>query len=321
LQAIALPGWSGLRMGDALEYLFGAAAFVPHGYCLLWRPDLVAMHAVADAVTAIAYFSIPAAILVFVSRRPDLDHPGLAALFATFILACGITHVADLTTLWWPIYGIEGMAKAVTALASIVTAVAVWRLLPKALTVPSLAQLHSANDELRAEVARRAAAEEASAAARDDLEAQVAARTAELAQTNARLEAEITERCRAEKAAREGETRFAVIAQSLRLAVEATDLGIWDVDAATGSRRWSDELKAILRLTPDQEADYVLFASLIHPYDRDWVSERYRRAYDSAGAGRYCAQFRIRRGDNGAEHWVEATGRVHSTSRVVRFAP
>ena len=243
-------------MGATLDYLLGAAAFVPHGYCLLWRPDLVALHAVADGVTAIAYFSIPAAILVFLSRRPDLDYPGLAALFATFILACGLTHVADLLTLWWPIYGLEGLMKAVTATASIITAVVVWRLIPHALVVPSPAQLRQANEGLRAEVSRRSAAEEALAAARDGLEAQVAARTAELGQANARLEAEVAERFRAEQAARDGEARLGIVAQSLRLAVEATDLGIWDVDAVTGSRHWSDEQKAILGLAPDRQADH-----------------------------------------------------------------
>lgn len=42
-------------MGQVVEYLFGAASFLPHGYCLLWRPDLVAIHAVADGLTAAAY--------------------------------------------------------------------------------------------------------------------------------------------------------------------------------------------------------------------------------------------------------------------------
>jgi hypothetical protein len=46
-------------MRDVLEYLFGAASFVPHGYCLLWRPDLVAMHAISDGAIALSYFSIP----------------------------------------------------------------------------------------------------------------------------------------------------------------------------------------------------------------------------------------------------------------------
>jgi hypothetical protein len=30
-------------MQGILDYLFGAASFMPHGYCLLWRPDLVAL--------------------------------------------------------------------------------------------------------------------------------------------------------------------------------------------------------------------------------------------------------------------------------------
>ena len=110
-------------MGDALEWLLGAASFVPHGYCLLWRPDLVALHALSDTATALAYFSIPAAILAFCHKRRDLDFPGLAILFATFILGCGLTHVTDLLTLWWPIYGAEGLAKAATATVSLLTAV------------------------------------------------------------------------------------------------------------------------------------------------------------------------------------------------------
>ena len=49
-------------MTDILSYLFGAASFVPHGYCLLWRPDLVALHAVSDGLIALAYVAIPIAM-------------------------------------------------------------------------------------------------------------------------------------------------------------------------------------------------------------------------------------------------------------------
>jgi hypothetical protein len=42
-----------------VEYLFGASSFVPRGYCLLWRPDLVAMHALSDGVIAASYFPFP----------------------------------------------------------------------------------------------------------------------------------------------------------------------------------------------------------------------------------------------------------------------
>ena len=84
-------------MGDALGWLFGAAAFVPHGYCLLWRPDLVALYATSDAATALAYFSIPAAILVFFYRRPGPSiFPALAG--AVRDLHPGLWHLPMLPT-------------------------------------------------------------------------------------------------------------------------------------------------------------------------------------------------------------------------------
>ena len=298
-------------MGDALAWLFGAAAFVPHGYCLLWRPDLVALHAVSDAATALAYFSIPAAILVFCHRRRDLDYPGLAVLFAIFILGCGLTHVVDLTTLWWPVYGVEGVVKAMTALASVATAAVVWRLLPGALLLPSPAQLRRANEAMSAEVARRSVAEAALARTLDGLEAQVAERTRDLAEANARLQGEIAVRVRAERLARVGERHLNIAAERLRLAVEATDLGIWDVDAKSGTRQWSDEHKAILGLPANCMPDQDLFASLIHAEDRESVGRAYDRAYDVASGGRFKAQFRILRARDGAVRWVEATGRLH----------
>ena len=98
--------------------------------------------------------------------------------------------------------------------------------------------------------------------------------------------------------------------EGLRLAVEATGIGIWDVDALTGARRWSDEFKAIVGLPVDSPADQEVFSSLIHPDDRDWVNQRYRDAYDPAGDGRYDAEFRIRRFNDGAERWVMIKGQV-----------
>jgi hypothetical protein len=31
-----------------LDYILSSASFLPHGFCLLWRPDLVALHVVSD---------------------------------------------------------------------------------------------------------------------------------------------------------------------------------------------------------------------------------------------------------------------------------
>ncbi|MEK0085082.1 PAS domain-containing protein [Benzoatithermus flavus] len=114
---------------------------------------------------------------------------------------------------------------------------------------------------------------------------------------------DVTERRATEEILRESETR-------LRLAVEATGLGTWDVDVRTGSRRWSPEFHAIVGLPPETPPDPELFSRLIHPEDRDWVNAAYRAAYEPSGNGRYTAEFRIRRADDGTERWLVATGRV-----------
>ena len=106
-------------MQSVIEYLFGAASFMPHGYCLLWRPDLVALHAVSDALIFAAYASIPAALVVLVRKRPEIEHRTTVVLFATFILACGFTHLMGMLTLWQPMYGLQGLVKALTAIVSV----------------------------------------------------------------------------------------------------------------------------------------------------------------------------------------------------------
>ncbi len=142
-------------MQAVVEYLFGAASFVPHGFCLLWRPDLVALHAGADLVIALAYFSIPLGMFIVQRRRHDLPFRGMFRLSALFIVACGIGHLIDVFTLWYPAYGLQGLVKAVTAVISAITAVALWPMIPRVMALPSPATLQEANTQLRAEVAER----------------------------------------------------------------------------------------------------------------------------------------------------------------------
>ena len=175
-------------MDSLLLDLFGAAAFVPHGYCLLWRPDLVAMHAVSDGVIALTYFSIPAAIFAFVRRRPDFRHYRVASLFILFIMLCGITHAVGVWTLWQPVYGLQGLVKVLTATVSLITAIALWPLLPELLAQPSPALLNGKAERLEAEIRRRELVELALRAAHGELEQRVAERTCELAAAKAEAE-------------------------------------------------------------------------------------------------------------------------------------
>ncbi len=145
-----------------MEYLtsfFGTASFLPHGYCFTWTPLLLWSMVGADGLIAAAYFSIPAAILRFVRRRRDAAIQPVAWMFSAFIFSCGLTHLMDIWTIWEPVYGLQALIKTVTAAISVITAIALWRLIPKALKLPSVQQLQSVIASLEAEVERRREAE------------------------------------------------------------------------------------------------------------------------------------------------------------------
>ena len=145
------------------------------------------MHAIADALTALSYFSIPAVIHIFILRRPDIQYSWLAWLFGAFIGACGMTHAIGLVTLWQPIYGLEGLVKLGTAGISVVTAALMWPLLPKVLALPSPAQLREANDQLQSEVNQRNLAQAELRRAHQELERRVDERTQQLQEANEQL--------------------------------------------------------------------------------------------------------------------------------------
>lgn len=148
-------------MWNFLTNVLNSDSLSPHGICLLWRPELIWLHVGSDLLIGMAYFSIPIVLSVFVSKRPDIVFSWVFWAFAVFILACGTTHFFSIWTLFVPDYGLEGLVKVATALVSVVTAIGIWPLLPKALALPSPDQLRRANEALRAGIAERDAALEA----------------------------------------------------------------------------------------------------------------------------------------------------------------
>ena len=145
---------------EKLEAFISDTSLTAHGFCLLWRPGLIWLHVLSDALITLAYFSIPIALLVFIARRKDLAFNWIFALFALFIFSCGATHIMDIWTLWYPDYYLQGFIKAITALVSLGTAIALWPLIPKALMLPSPTALRQANEKLEREIAERVQTEE-----------------------------------------------------------------------------------------------------------------------------------------------------------------
>jgi signal transduction histidine kinase len=178
---------------------FDSEGLMPHGMCLLWRPDIFWTHVIADSFIALAYFSIPVALLTFARRRRHLPHVWVLYMFGAFIVWCGITHAISIWTLWSPQYGLEAAAKVITAMVSMGTAMALWPLIPKALKIPTTEDVRAKNAMLEREILDRMSIERQLKDLTASLERRVAERTRELSETNAQLAQEIERRKASEK--------------------------------------------------------------------------------------------------------------------------
>jgi signal transduction histidine kinase/CheY-like chemotaxis protein len=181
-------------MFDFLGNLFSGAPFMPHGMCFDWQPGVLWLHVISDLLIAAAYYAIPVLLFYFSRRRRDISFTRILVAFGIFILACGSTHLLAAITVWHPIYRLEGAVKAVTALVSVMTTLMLIPLMPTLISLPSPAQLKRVNDTLAAEIEIRRTAEAEVRQINEELEARVAARTADYKQALEDLRAEMRRR-------------------------------------------------------------------------------------------------------------------------------
>ena len=165
---------------SGLLSFFDSEYFMPHGHCFLWQPGILWLHILSDSAIVFSYYTIPLALAYFVWKRKDLPFGVVFWLFAAFILLCGTTHLLSIWVLWHPDYAAEGIVKAATGLVSLATLAVTVKLLPKALLVPSPAQLATLNSELRTNIAERDQAQAALKDAYAVMEKRVEERTREL---------------------------------------------------------------------------------------------------------------------------------------------
>ncbi len=139
-------------MLEYLSLLFQTSDFPARWYCGEWTDFLGWLHILSDTAIFGAYFAIPVLLIYFVRKRDDIPFNTLFLLFAAFILACGTTHLIDAIIFWHPIYRVSGMMKFVTAIVSWTTVVALFRIIPRVLHLPSLAET---NERLKLEISQR----------------------------------------------------------------------------------------------------------------------------------------------------------------------
>ncbi len=168
--------------------------YMPRQMCMFYESSVIWLHVISDFLIAVAYFSIPFALVYFVRRRRDVAFGGVFWMFAAFILACGTTHAFGVVDIWRPFYRVDGVVKAITAGLSIATAIALWKLMPAMLAIPSAAQLENSVRERTAALAK----------ANHDLRIEMHERMKEL-----------TARKEVESALHESEERFKLLANTI----------------------------------------------------------------------------------------------------------
>jgi hypothetical protein len=154
-----------------IQKLFSSDGFMPHGHCYTRDPRLVWLHVVSDSLIALAYFTIPLTLIYVARKRKDLPFEWMFVCFGVLILACGATHAPEVWTLWTPTYWLSGMMKAITAAASIATAILLLKLIPRLLAIPDSGVLREANSALLEEAVERRRAEDELRTANQKLQA------------------------------------------------------------------------------------------------------------------------------------------------------
>ena len=283
-------------MLDFLKDLF-STNFVSHGFCMRWQSDVIWLHVVSDALIVLAYASIPFLLLRVARKRRDMPFSWMFLAFGGFILACGATHAMSIVTLWKPLYRLEGLSKALTALASITTALCLWRLLPTLVRIPSQADLVNKNQLLNAEIGARMAIEKSLQAARDQLEGQVQEQTRELFAVNATLQKAVAEEQHTANRLREREDQ-------VQKAFNAARVGLWTWEIASGRVVSDPQITKLYGLASSADITQVQhFYENVHPDDRERVTLALENAL--AGVSDFDLEFRILHPDQ-SERWIGA---------------
>jgi PAS domain S-box-containing protein len=116
-----------------------------------------------------------------------------------------------------------------------------------------------------------------------------------------KISRDITAMKEVEQALRESEQR-------MRFTLEAANFGTWYWEFASGKVTWSDNMEAILGLSPGSfRGSFESFAETVKVEDRGVVKEAIQNAI--SGNGKYHAEYRQAKAD-GSLSWIETHGQV-----------
>lgn len=130
------------------QQLVAIVSGIPHGFFYLWQSQFIGVYLVSDVLIALSFFSIPIALIYWGHQHKNLPVSQVFFLFVGLFFFCGLNHLIEILSLWYPFYGLSGGFKAMTALISILTAFTIIPLMPKLLQLRSPQELEEINQVL-----------------------------------------------------------------------------------------------------------------------------------------------------------------------------
>lgn len=118
------------------------------------------------------------------------------------------------------------------------------------------------------------------------------------------INVDLTENKRAEQDLRDQKERF-------RLALDATQAGVFERDLVTGAMTWDARTKALFGMSPDAEVTYDKARAALHPEDRERVIEAMAAATDPTRRAPYQIEYRSIDPNDGRVRWLLIHGRCY----------
>jgi PAS domain S-box-containing protein len=107
--------------------------------------------------------------------------------------------------------------------------------------------------------------------------------------------------------------------EQLRLATEAAEVGLWDLDLTTDTLYWPPRVKAMFGIAAEQLVSMADFYQGLHPEDRERTTVAFSAAIDPLRRALYDVEYRTVGKADGLVRWVAAKGRgVFRADRCVR---
>lgn len=98
--------------------------------------------------------------------------------------------------------------------------------------------------------------------------------------------------------------------ETLRLATEAADLGLWDYYPQVGEFVWNETKKRLFGIPPEEDVTYDAFIERVYPDDREHTDAALKKAMKDGTDARLEIEFRAMRRNDGTERWFRTLGKT-----------